>query len=57
MFCINSGYSKSAELRDLLLELFSILSENGAAMSADYLPGSKNVVADSLSRTAIGDNW
>lgn len=57
MHCINNGYSKSPELRALLLELFTLLASKGAAITATYLPGVDNVQADGLSRLALGDNW
>lgn len=57
MYCINNGYSKSPVLRDLLSELFTLLSLRGASMTATYLPGVENTQADALSRLALGDNW
>lgn len=43
MHCINNGYSKSPELRILLKELFSVLADRGAAITATYLPGVDNI--------------
>lgn len=57
MHCINNGYSKSPELRVLLKELFTVLADRGAAITATYLPGIENIQADGMSRLALGDNW
>jgi hypothetical protein len=43
MHCINNGYSQSPKLRELLQELFSLLADKGAAITATYLPGVENV--------------
>lgn len=44
--CINNSYSKHTELRILVKELFSILHLKNASITASYLTGMDNVLAD-----------
>jgi hypothetical protein len=55
--CINNGYSKSPPIRVLLRELFELLHTKHASITASYIKGEDNVVADKMSRMSLGDNW
>lgn len=47
---VNSGYSKVPRIMHLLRALFFIKARYGIQLSAAYLPGQLNVVADAISR-------
>lgn len=39
------------------MELLSILNELGSSITATYIAGELNIVADEISRMHIGDAW
>jgi hypothetical protein len=41
--CISNGYSQSPKLRELSQELFLLLADKGATITATYLPGVENI--------------
>lgn len=51
--CVNSGYSKVPRIMHLLRCLFFIRARFNIALSASYLPGVYNSLADAVSRDAL----
>ena len=54
---LNKNFSGNALLRAKLLQLYDILSKYNASIVATHIEGEKNVIADEISRTNIGDSW
>lgn len=54
---MNKRYSPNEGVRKELKQLLHFLRANNATITASHIAGAKNVVADKLSRVAMGDNW